>query len=223
MALWPNFAFLMGCQRLILLVLVLEFPSLHSALLLFLLGKRDRIAIESDPSLLWSLSGDFHAQLMFMTSDCIAAITHWKSANRRGWGNLWTLTRTRSRWSRRSIVRSNGDRLNHAWNHLNENVAARKLATVFFLLFSFFFPFAIWIYVHRRYLTCENQSLIDATTTDFPLVISPLFPTLAGYWNCNSSKCTYRVRGDFFYFFFFFWCLECVGLKAEIGLTRAGN
>lgn len=41
--------------------------------------KRDRIAIESDPSLLWLLSGDFHAQLMFMTSDCVAAITHYKS------------------------------------------------------------------------------------------------------------------------------------------------
>jgi len=167
----------MGCQRPILPVQPLQIPHspVYSLQSFSFFWGSDRIAIESDPSLLWLLSGDFHAQLMFMTSDCVAAITHWKSRGIRGESgrrrmpierNLWTLGRTRSRSIDRSTSRSHGDRLNHARNHLNENVAARKLATVFFF-------FAIWIYVHRRYLTCENQSLIDATT-DFHFI--PSFP-----------------------------------------------
>jgi len=182
---------LMGCQRPILPVQprILQSAVYSLRSFSFFWGS-DRIAIESDPSLLWLLSGDFHAQLMFMTSDCVAAITHWKSQDRRGESGeegrrlretFGLSDRTRSRSIERPIAWGS---LNHARNHLNENVAARKLATVFS---SFFF--AIWIYVHRRYLTCENQSLIDATT-DFHLL--PSFHHSAGYWK-RKSNFTYRI------------------------------
>lgn len=197
---------LMGCQRPILPVQprILQSVVYRLRSFSFFWGS-DRIAIESDPSLLWLLSGDFHAQLMFMTSDCVAAITHWKSQDRRGESGeegrrlretFGLSDRTRSRSIERPIAWGS---LNHARNHLNENVAARKLATVFssfFLRFEFMFIADIW---HVK---------IKAWLMPQPIfTCSPLFTTRQDIENANRISHT-AFKGGLFFCIFCVWVLR---------------
>lgn len=119
------------------------------------------------------------------------------------WRNLWTLTRTRSRSIDRSIVRRNGYRLNHARNHLNENVAARKLATVLFFRdshsrFEFMFIADIW---HVK---------IKAWLMPQPSAGSDFLRLLALHWNRN-WKFAHRICSKISIFSFsrLSWGLVC--------------
>lgn len=194
---------LMGCQRPILPVQPRILQSVVYSLRSFsFFWGSDRIAIESDPSLLWLLSGDFHAQLMFMTSDCVAAITHWKSQDRRGESGeegrrlretFGLSDRTRSRSIERPIAWGS---LNHARNHLNENVAARKLATVFS---SFFFCdlnlcsspiFDMW---KSKPDWCHNR-----------FSLAPLFSPLGRILKTQIEFHIPHLRGAYFFVYFVF-------------------